>query len=142
MMPLPVFYKYVLRGHGGVSHKPWVPIFTVGRRPYWVQQTVFELLRQLRALRTMRPSLPNIDILSLPRDRQVRVCFGDLEALCNSVVSTPLLRFRGTADARLISRMSGIRSPSVRGAWSCVRGSRRPWYAMDHIQQGTQSWTL
>ena len=73
--------------HGVVSSKPWEPIFNVRGRPAWVQTTVFDLLKQLKALRMASPTLPSIDTLSLPSHRHIGVSFGDLDALSDSIVS-------------------------------------------------------
>ena len=73
--------------HGVVSSKPWEPIFSVRGRPAWVQTTVFDLLKQLKALRLASPTLPSIDTLSLPSHRHIGVSFGDLDALSDSIVS-------------------------------------------------------
>ncbi|CAD6583722.1 MAG: hypothetical protein ASARMPREDX12_001432 [Alectoria sarmentosa] len=68
-----------------ISTRSWEPIFNVRTRPHWVQGTVFDLMRQLKALRTMPTALPSIDTLALPEYRHLRVKFGDMNALCDAI---------------------------------------------------------
>ncbi len=111
--------------HGAVSCRPWEPIFNVRRRPAWVQTTVFDLLRQLKVLRTAIATLPSIDTLSLPLHRQLRVTFGDLDTLCDTIVSAlpsyPIV----TTDGRLRPRPLAIYSRPLWGARGSIWGSRR-----------------
>lgn len=86
---LPISAKMVYT-KGMVSSKPWKPIFNVRTRPPWVQVTVFEFLKQLKSLRSGDARLPNIDSISLPSDRQFVVSFGDLDSLCDCIVSALL----------------------------------------------------
>lgn len=71
--------------HASVSHRSWEPIWDVRTRSLRVQVIVFDLLKQLRALRSMNAGLPTIDTIWLPPIRQLRVIFGDLSALCDAV---------------------------------------------------------
>ncbi|KAL9070971.1 MAG: hypothetical protein Q9161_004471 [Pseudevernia consocians] len=68
-----------------ISLRPWEPIWDVRTRSTWVQTTVLDLLRQLRALRSMSATLPSIDAIGFPPNRQLRVIFGDLEGLCDTI---------------------------------------------------------
>lgn len=82
---LPAFSPKMESIPNAVSTKLWEPIFDWRTRPVWTQHIVFELLRQLKGLRRARISLPCIDILGLPFDRQLRVSFGDMDGLCDAL---------------------------------------------------------
>ncbi len=123
--------RRMLYVHGAVSCRPWEPIFNVRRRPAWVQRTVFDLLRQLKVLRTAIAALPSIDTLSLPLHRQLRVTFGDLNALCDTVVSALPSHPIATADGCLRPRQLAIHSRPLWCARGCIWWSRRQRHAVD-----------
>ena len=85
--PSPPSLLNMLWVHGAVSTQRWEPIFDVRTRPTKVQTTAMDLLRQLTELRRMPATLPSIDTLALPPLRQLRVAFGDMNALCDAIVS-------------------------------------------------------
>ena len=129
----------MLYEQGAVSRKPWEPVGHMRRRPAWVQTTVFDLLRQVRALRIATAKLPSIDIISLPSHRQLAVSFGDLNALCDSIVSAPPSCSGMIVSGHSVLNPLGIRSPSLWSARRRIRGSRRQRYAVDQILQGKQA---
>ena len=103
--PSPKKFPNMLWVHGAVSTKRWEPIFDLRTRPLNVQTTVTDLLKQLTELRRMPATLPSIDTLVLPPIRQLRVDFGDLNALCDAIVSAspPILcaNSRNTSDTKI-----------------------------------------
>lgn len=91
---LPAFSPTMDPAPNAVSSKLWEPIFQWRTRPLWTQSIVFQLLRQLKALRRAPISLPSIDTLSLPSHRQLRVPFGDMDSLCDALVGTHAVPLR------------------------------------------------
>ena len=96
--PSPTSFPNMLWVHGAVSAKRWEPIWDLRTRPTNVQTTAMDLLRQLTELRRMPATLPSIDTLALPPLRQLRVAFGDMNALCDAIVSASLLSSGPTAE--------------------------------------------
>lgn len=125
-----------------ISLRPWEPIWDVRTRPGWVQSTVLDLLRQLRTLRLMSATLPSIDTVGIPPRCQLRVIFGDLEALCNAIVSAPLLCPGLIAEGYLITRSLGMDSQPQQHARGYVWGPRRQGYAVDQVLQGMRAATM
>lgn len=131
----------MLYTRGTVSTKSWEPIFNLRCRPYRVQEVVLDLLKQLTALRKMPCMLPSIDTLSLSLNRQLRVTFGDMDGLCDAIVSAPPSCSEMIVKALLISRLLGKSFPRTRSARGGIWGPRRPGYAVDTILQGLQAAT-
>ena len=119
-----------------LSDQAWEPIFDIRSRTPWVQIVAFDLFKQLTPMRFMSCSLPTIDTLMVPLERQARVEYGDLLGLCDTIVSPLPYSLEATAAKGLTPMKSGICFPFVRSSRGCIRGPRRQRYAVDQILPG------
>ena len=87
---------------GVTSSRPRLPIINVRTRPSLVQAIAFNFVKNLMNLEPGVTGLPTLDSINLPVDRQLIVPFGDLDSLCDSVVSAPLPRPTVAASMRSI----------------------------------------
>ena len=125
-----------------MSSKRWEPIFNVRGRPAWVQTTVFDLMKELKILKLGHITLPGIDIVKIPSHRQLVVPYGDMDALCDSIVSSLLSCSETIAKRHLILRSPGIRFREIRRARCGIWRARRQSHTVDQLLQGMQAETI
>ena len=127
---------------GIVSGKRWHPIHNVRTRPTWVQTTAFDFMKQAKILRFRKTTLPKVDSINLPLDRQFIVAFGDLDPLCECIVSALLPQPGVVATANSVLNSPGIHPQKIWSSLCSVWGPRRPRDAVDRILQSMQATTV
>lgn len=125
-----------LYAHSVLSDQPWEPIFNIRSRPPWVQIVAFDLFKLLTPMRYKPCTLPPLETLSIPLEKQARVEYGDLTTLCDTIVSPLPCSPEATTDGDLTPMKLGILFSCTRSSCGCIRGRRREGYAVDQILQG------